>query len=275
MTTLVPFAILNLILEDLVLPVELTHTQKCVCVSVSVCVCVCVSVSVSVSASASAIPGNADINLVTSCTTFLTSPQSTEHAKHIKENIDTWFCEKCNFSLFLYNHVENKVDFIYCMEDLQTTAKCYFHTCLTNCSRLLNRTTENTHFLVTRTLTWISKMFWINILHNAITTLSMVCLDVWSRIWVSLKPACNYQTMNLRLSASLKLCSVIVLVKFLVWLAVLKNTELGWGSCGIIYQTQLNLFWKKSSCIICRGYWISLHWNWQLRISCIPTVILS
>ena len=41
MTTLVPFAILNLILEDLVLPVELTHTQKCVCVSQCLCLCLC------------------------------------------------------------------------------------------------------------------------------------------------------------------------------------------------------------------------------------------
>ena len=36
---------------------------------------------------------------------------STEHAKYIKVNIDTWFCENCNASLFPFNHVENEIDF--------------------------------------------------------------------------------------------------------------------------------------------------------------------
>ena len=42
---------------------------------------------------------------------------STEHAEYIKENIGTWFCEHCNTSLFPFNHIENELDFIYCVED--------------------------------------------------------------------------------------------------------------------------------------------------------------
>ena len=42
---------------------------------------------------------------------------SSEHAEYIKENIGTWFCEQCNTSLFPFNHIENELDFICCVED--------------------------------------------------------------------------------------------------------------------------------------------------------------
>ena len=48
---------------------------------------------------------------------------STEHAEYIKVNIDTWFCENCNSSLFPFNHVENEIDFRSYVADMLRCSK--------------------------------------------------------------------------------------------------------------------------------------------------------